>query len=250
MLASMMKTQVLAKGLVARAFAVGLMVASASASFAACSGGGDIETTQGSGGSGPAGPGSGGGATTGGGMGGMGMDAGDNGPLEEACNDLCGYLAAIDCKAWPGCAMECAGAFNAPDACKDEFQKMIECWVQNQSSFTCTATQLVPPPECQPLEAAFNECFGGKPPDPDAGPGSCMAQQGVCNKTDESCSCKTSCGGNELKWACSLPQGAQVWSCSCYQTNVDVDMLIGTCTQADMGCLNNAMGCCEPYFVQ
>lgn len=239
-----MKTQVL----VARAFVASFLVLSASASFSACAGGEDLDFTTGSGGeggSGTGGMGGMGGAAGMGGMGGAAMDAG-MGKLPELCSDLCSYLASINCQAWPGCSSECVGGFNAPASCQDEFEAMIECWEMNSASFQCTMNQLVPPPECQALEEAFNDCFSGIGSNNDGGMG-CMPQQGVCNKQADSCSCKTNCAGTDLKWACKL--GAQTWSCSCYATENDVDTLLGTCTQVETGCMNNAMGCCEPFFV-
>jgi len=228
----------------------GLLVLSASASFGACAGGDDLDLGQGGaggeGGSGTGGMG-GGGEGGAGGMGGAPMDGGSSN-LPGLCNDLCGYLGSIGCQAWPGCSTECVGGFNAPAQCQDEFEAMIACWEANSMSFVCTMNQLVPPPECQAQEEAFNTCFSGAGPNDDGGVG-CMPQPGVCNKTDTSCSCKSNCAGKDIKWACAIPNGAQNWSCSCYATENDVDTLLGTCTQAEMGCLNNKMGCCEPFFV-
>lgn len=196
-----------------------------------------------------------GGMATGGmgGMGGMAVmpDGGGTNPFVSECNDLCGYLASVGCQAWPNCQSECGSGFNAPAACHDEFKAMVDCWVTNKASFTCTMTQIVPPLTCQAYEQAFNDCFSGTPPEMDAGTTGCMPQPGVCNKDMDSCSCKTNCAGTDLKWACALPQGQQIWSCSCYSSSqANGDQLLGTCTQQFEGCLNNAMGCCETYFVK
>ncbi len=251
MLACAMKTQVL----VQRSALFCILVLGFAAAFAAC---GDDKETKPSGQGGSAGaPGTGGAGGMGGmasgsgGMGGMGIPDAGNAPFGAECSGLCGYLVSIGCQAWPNCQSECGNGFNAPAACHDEFKAMVDCWVANQQAFSCTMTQIVPPPACQVQEQAFNDCFTGTPPEMDAGMMGCMPQQGVCSKNADSCSCKTNCAGTDLKWACSLLADMQTWSCSCYSTPQGMaDQLLGTCTQNFEGCLGNAMGCCEPFFVQ
>lgn len=241
-----MKTQVLVRR--ATLFCSLLLVFAAG--FAAC--GDETKSSSGNGGSGGAsGTGGMGGTASSGGMGGMAMSDAGTSPFAAPCTELCGYLAGAGCQAWPNCQTECESGFNAPAACSDEFLAMVNCWAMNKMSFTCTMTQIIPPPACQPLEQAFNDCFSGTPPEMDAGTTGCQPQPGTCNKGADSCSCITNCAGTDLKWVCALPSGSPTWSCSCYSIDpVGGNQLLGTCTQQFEGCLNNAMGCCEIFFVQ
>jgi hypothetical protein len=230
-----MKTQVI----VGKTLAVGAAAALFAAWISACSGDRN-NTSSGGGGEGGESPSA---SSAGGGTGGNTPDASVN-PLEDLCDELCGYLGSIDCNAWPNCSTECTSGFNAPTPCKDEVEALIGCWVMNKMTFTCTATQLIPPSSCQALEAAFNACFTGPMPTDDGGmPVTCQQAQ-TKNATETTCSAKSPCDDNtEIKSYCSLPGGAQAWACSCYKgTN-----LLGTCS-ATMDVCENYKGCCGAFF--
>jgi hypothetical protein len=230
-----MKTQVI----VGRTLVVGAALALSAAWIGACSSDRAQSSSDGDGGESPTASSAGGASGTGGST----PDASVN-PLEEACDELCGYLGSIDCNAWPNCSTECASGFNAPPKCASEVQALINCWVMNKMTFTCTATQLLPPASCQALEAAFNECRMGTMPMEDGGaPVTCEKAQ-TKNATDTTCSAKSHCDDmTDIKTFCSLPGGSQTWACSCYKgTN-----LLGTCS-ATMDVCENFKGCCGTFF--
>ena len=231
-----MKTQVI----VSSTLVAGLMALSAlvmAGGLGACSGGSDVKV-----GSSNNGGSSSSSSSSSSGAGGSEMDAGPN-PLAGPCMSICDYLASIDCTAWPKCSTECVNGFNAPDDCQDEVKALIECWVTNQQSFTCSMTQLIPPAACQELESKFNECFSGSG---SSGAGVQVLCPGQTkNGTDTTCSAKTECSDMKttFKSSCALPDGKVDWTCTCYKG----DTVLGTCSDTENIC-DNHLGCCAPFF--
>lgn len=224
-----MKTQVIVSGVLS----AGLALLVATGVWSGCSSDPvNIDKNGGDGGSD---------SSSSGGMG--GQDAGPN-PLQGVCDSVCGHLATIKCTAWPNCSADCLNGFNAPAGCADEVKALLDCWDTNQADFTCSMTQVIPPPACQALETAFNNCFSG------GGSSSSGGMDPVCegqvgSKTDTVCTGKTECdnGATVFKSTCTLPAGGQSWACSCYLG----DTLLGTCSATGNIC-DNHLGCCHPFF--
>lgn len=228
-----MKTQVI----VSSRLALGLLALSGVGAFFAAPGCSSDPTVLGSGG----GSSSSSSASSTSGVGGSAQDAGPN-PLSDACGSLCTYLDSINCTAWPNCSTECLNGFNASN-CPGEVKALIECWVANQATFTCSMTQLIPPSACQDLETKFNECLAGSGSTGSGVEVLCPGQ--TKNGTDTTCAAKTECsdGKTVFKSTCALTAGGMDWTCSCYSG----DTLLGTCSDTMDICDNHA-GCCVPFF--